>query len=352
MTDLHPHWHSTGDDDIAARTSAVPAPAPSAAAGNPYRVSVRPASRLPGAMVGIVAFSLIGFTLAGGWQAMNAQVSGTGGTAVPVSSSTAPSAVLPVIEIRITGTTGFQPASVTVKPGQTITWINDQSIPHILTSQTLRDGSGAYLNTPAIFPGSKESFTIGKNEPDREHSVNSTTDQTLRGTIIVSSVVESSSSSKKGGTFGGLDDVNLPSGQGSSKKKSTSKSSSSKSTKSTKSSSKTSSKSSVQSTAPAVTASSAPSLPPTTTTGTATSGAPAVDTSIQVFPTGQSNGTTLDTYAAPGTIEPVGSGPQNSYPPVTPQPLEQPHTGPGLWAVFAISIALLWLGTRKYFVRI
>ncbi|MSR86664.1 hypothetical protein EXS70_00620 [Candidatus Peribacteria bacterium] len=324
MTDLHPHWQSTADDDVPVHSAASPS------AVSPVRVSVKSASRLPGAIVGIAVFAVVGFTLAGGWNAMNlasltswlsitAQVSGGSSSPAPA----APTAPLPPVEIHITPTSGFNPEKATVHPGQRIVWVNDQSIPHIITSQTLRDGSGKFLNTPAIFPGGRESFVVGKAETDKEHRITSATDQDLQGTVIVSTAREVSSSSSKA-FGGGTDGVVLPSGQGSSKKSSSK--SPSKSVKSSKSSSKSSG----------------------AAAGSTTSGAGAAP----VYPSSQ-NGqpTSLDSYGSPLSGNVPGYA-QNAYPPVTPEPMEQPHTGPGLWAVCAMSIAVLWGLTRKYFMRI
>ena len=338
MTDLHPHWHSTGDDDSVTRS-------PSAAPKAGVRVSVKPAARLPGAIMGIVTFAIIGFTLAGGWEPITAQLGGGSSSASPTaagsSAAAAPKVQLPPVEIHISPT-GFQPASVTVKPGQMITWVNDQSIPHILTSQTLRNGSGIFLNTPAIFPGGRESFTVGEKETDREHIVVSATDQTLRGTVIVSSKDQSASSSVASRRIlGGTDGIDLPSGEG--KKTSNSggpvkktKSSSSKAVKAT------TSKSSSRSSGTAAAAGT------TTTPG---------DGSAQVFPPDPTGTPTpIGTFtpesmgAANGVNVPL-SQPLNSYAPPNPQPNEQPHTGPGLWIVAFISLAVLWGISRKYLVR-
>lgn len=336
MTDLHPHWHSTADDSPSPRTSSIPA------AKSGVHVSVKPAARLPGAVVGIVTFALIGFTIAGGWETITAQVGGSSSSAVSASStaSVSPKVQLPPVEIHITGTTGFLPATVTIKPGQTITWVNDQSIPHILTSQTLRNGSGVFLNTPAIFPGSKESFTVGEKETDREHIVISTTDQALRGTVIVSSKEQTSSASSKK-ILGGTDGIDLPSGQGN-------RSSTTGPVKKSKSAGSRTSR--PASSARTLTGGSA---------GAGTTTAPPAGTdggSAQVFPPSQSAApSTLDTFAPPSMGQNVNvplSGPDNSYAPPNPQPNEQPHTGPGLWVVALISITVLWGVSRKYLVRL
>ena len=346
MTDnLHPHWQTNDEDDAApVADTAMPASAP-------VRVSITPASRLPAATVAIAICAVVGFSLVGGWRALNlndvtgswqaftAQVGGAGSS----SSSTTSAAALTAVEVHISATTGFQPTKVTVQPGQKITWINDQSIPHILNSQTLRDASGAYLNTPAVFPGGRVSFTVGKAEPDHEHTITSTTDQSLVGSVVVSKgtfAPVTASSSSHALPFGSLDGVNLPSGQGNvntgSQQAALPKSSSS---------------------APAIAA--APSTPPPAVVNVppSTPGTVGGPQDAGVFPPQQYAGgaPTIDTYGA-SVIPTTPSGgvfpPSQNYAPLPPQPLESPHTGPGLWVVCAISAAVLWGCTRKYFTRV
>lgn len=324
---------------------------------------------MPAAVVGIVAFAVLGFSLAGGWQAMTAQVTPAPEGGAPAASSAASS--VGVLKIRIT-TNGFQPANATGRPGQKITWTNEQSIPHILTSQTLRDNSGAYLNTPAIFPGGNASFIIGETEPDREHTITSTTDELLIGTVTVSAAVATSSKSSKQ-PLGSLDGVNLPSGQGSSTSRSVGRPTAVKKKSSSSAKSiaalggSSASAQSGQSSAAVAMHSAASSQP----VSSAQSSFASTDSGY-----GAGAGTPLDAYApapsqppvyqpaAPVTVPapvPVAQDPypqpligsviEDNYAPPSPQPLEGPHTGPGLWVVSAMSIALLWYGTKKYFMR-
>lgn len=335
MTDLHPHWHST--DDGTARPSG-PEPEPGPAEGpeslgvardklrrrepGAVRIAVKPASRLPAAIAGIAVFTVIGITLAGGWQALTAQISG--GATESGMSELSSSGDLPPVEIHIRSSDGFQPANVTVKPGQTIVWINDQSIPHILTSQTLRDGSGAYLNSPAIFPGATATFTVGPREQDGQHTITSTTDQTLIGTVEVSARAAQASSSPRKAPLGTLDGVRLPSGQGSIGTTNSSPSKSSKAALSAKLSSAR--------LLPAAAEQTSPPLAPVDPQSILYANAPTVGIDVfapQDFP-----------YAA------------SVIAPNTPTVREQPNTGPGLWAVCLMSIAVLWGVTRKYFRRL
>jgi plastocyanin len=333
MSSLHPHWQSTNDDDASASSS--PPPIQKSA---PTRVDIVPASRLPAALVGIVVVTVVGITLAGAWKPLLAQVTGSEQTpAAPVSATTTsskPAAAL-AVEIHITKD-GFSPASVVVQPGQKITWINDQTIPHILTSATLRNQSGSYLNTPAIFPKGKGSFTVGLREPDREHTYGSTTDKKLIGTIIVSKTGQAPAATDpctaNGGTglFGGLDDINLPTGRGTTGDCLPSSSSSSSSAPAVVvpvSSSSVSSASSVSSLNPA-----APAIPD----GTPITNLPEQPT-FPAAPVGDVTGTVVA---------------ENNYAPATPEPQGQPETGPALWIVSIVSIGALAFFTRKHFKKI
>ena len=303
-------------------------------------VTIVPATRLPAAIVGIVAFGMVGFTIVGGWQALTAQVGGTGGAAAgaAATSSVASNAA---VQVRITAK-GFQPSSATVKPGQLITWTNEQSIPHILTSQTLRDGSGKYLNTPAIFPGGSESFRVGPKELDRQHIVTSTTDEKLSGfvTVSVSGTAASASSSSKKLPLGSLDGVNLPTGEGTNH---------------------------AAANATAGSSLSNASLSSAKSSGTTTTAIAQITSSSSTgYASIASQPTTIDTYApiptptpiavpVAVTATPVTNAPtivsQNSYAPPTPEPFEEPHTGPGLWVVTLMSVVGLGLWGRKYLMR-
>ncbi|MBI2636429.1 hypothetical protein HYW84_03860 [Candidatus Peregrinibacteria bacterium] len=323
MTDMHPHWQSTSDDDQSpqfasgGRLKAETCPASQERRGS--RISIKPASRLPAAIVGISIFTVVSITVAGGWQALTAQIGNQGGGA---SSSSESVQDLHPIEIHI-GSAGFQPTIVTVKPGQQIIWINDQFIPHIITSQTLRDGSGAYLNTPAIFPGDTATFTVGSREPDRQHDIASTTDQTLLGAVIVkaSGAVNSSSSSSRSrrAPFGNTDGVNLPSGEGRAGKK-------------TSAASKPSRLSKISSSAAQSAIFQEHPVAPMDDDSEKKDGSPA----------------TLDVFA-PHDAPYSNIVSQDVSAPETPATMEQPNTGPGLWAVCFMSIAVMWGATRKYF---
>lgn len=50
----------------------------------------------------------------------------------------------------------FDPQSITIKPGTTVTWINNDSVPHTITS----DPDGATFKSQTLQPGEKFQFTF------------------------------------------------------------------------------------------------------------------------------------------------------------------------------------------------
>ncbi len=205
MSDLHPHWHSTGDDRSPA-ANAAPAKIVVTAGDGEIRAFAS-ASRMPAAVVGIVVVLGLGLFFTQGWASLLGQASNQQQTG----------SVLNGIVIRITSG-GVLPARVIARPGDTVTIINNQTIPHIFESKTLHDGSGNLLYTPAVFPGTSYTFKILKTELEQEHRFTSITSQNVTGTVAVSlnpcvSTVESTPG-EGSKLFGGTDGVPLPSGQG------------------------------------------------------------------------------------------------------------------------------------------
>ncbi len=206
MSDLHPHWHSTGDDRAPAAN--VPAAAKIAVtAGDGETRAFASASRMPAAIVGIAVVLGLGLFFTQGWTSLLGQASNQQQTG----------AVLNGIVIRITSG-GVLPARVIARPGDTITIINNQTIPHIFESKTLHDGSGNLLYTPAVFPGTSFTFKVLKTELEQEHQFTSITSQNVTGTVAVSlnpcvNTVESTPG-EGSKLFGGTDGIPLPSGQG------------------------------------------------------------------------------------------------------------------------------------------
>lgn len=162
---LHPHWRSDADERPV-RISVAGALPESA----PERVMI---SRRPAAVAGVLLVA--------------ATVLAVYGPSALFSGQTAPAApAAPAggqLVIRITET-GFEPATLTVRPGATVTWQNDASIPHILTSDTLQTADGL-LDTSPIFPASNLAVTVAANAPEGTYDYITQT-ASFSGAIVVS----------------------------------------------------------------------------------------------------------------------------------------------------------------------
>ncbi len=201
MTELHPHWRSTGDQSDAPRTRN---------SGTHVKIEGQSVSRAPAAIVGILVVLATGFTLFRGWELIDFNVLGQAGGSASVSSSSSSSAGA---MIRI-APNGIAPTSIVAAAGSLVTIVNNDSVPHIFTSKTLRDGSGKVLETPAIFAGTSYSFRIYADEVSGEHKISSTT--TVNYVVTFMLVPAPKASSSAGAKpLGSLDDVPLPSGMGS-----------------------------------------------------------------------------------------------------------------------------------------
>lgn len=96
----------------------------------------------------------------------------------------AQTSVATAVQIRITSNS-LVPKAANVRPGQEIVWINEDTIPHILESDTLMGSNGTTLYTPAIFPGSEERFILSQSQAAGRHSYISTTSVDIFGEINV-----------------------------------------------------------------------------------------------------------------------------------------------------------------------
>lgn len=161
--ELHPDWHSEQGEQ-------------------PVRISVRPTaeqkalpstvSRKPAAVAGIVMVAGVLISIYGTTDMFSAQV-----------PPAAPSSAAAKNVIRITAA-GVVPTTLTVKPGDTVTWKNESEIPHIMTSDTLLTSDGP-LETSPIFPESSEAVTIKATLKPGTYTYESKT-AAISGTIEVS----------------------------------------------------------------------------------------------------------------------------------------------------------------------
>ena len=189
MTDMHPHWHSTGADADADADARTAEPVKIHIEEQEPTAGFRGVSRAPAAVVGIAMVLVAGFWAMGGWGMFTGQ-------------TTPPAAIAG--EIRITPD-GPVPDVILAKPGETITWFNDDTGPHIVSSDTLKTSSGIVLYSSAIFPGSAYSITIAKTSNDATHEYAFSTNPDWKGYVVVA---------KKGcpprEILGGMDGVDLP----------------------------------------------------------------------------------------------------------------------------------------------
>ena len=58
----------------------------------------------------------------------------------------------------------FNPSPLTIKVGTKVTWINNDNVPHTVTSD-----SGSLLNSPTLSPGQSFSFTFTKSGTENYH---------------------------------------------------------------------------------------------------------------------------------------------------------------------------------------
>lgn len=89
----------------------------------------------------------------------------SGSNVVPVQSPTTETATTPVTPTENTSSTAeaavsiqnfsFNPSTLSIKTGTKVTWTNNDSVPHTVTTD-----SGALLDSKSIAPGASFSFTF------------------------------------------------------------------------------------------------------------------------------------------------------------------------------------------------
>lgn len=124
------------------------------------------ASRRPAAIVGMVLFVLIGVALMQGMTGLLGQVQ-TQATIIRVT---------PV---------GVEPPIVTVVPGQTVTWKNEDAIPHIFASDTLPTMDGKPFESSPLFPQAEYSHIIPAAAATGSHEYFSKTSASVMGQIVI-----------------------------------------------------------------------------------------------------------------------------------------------------------------------
>ena len=166
MTPMHPLWQSTDGEE----------PVPVHASKDTRRA--QRVSRTPAAIVGITLMvGAVAYTF--------------GGLNDIIGQLTNPT---PDVTVRITHG-GSEPSIATIAPGQTVRWINDDQIPHILSSDTLPTGDGKPFNTVAMFPASDAYYTAPLTAPEGSYDYISQTSPDVGGSIVIATTASSSSAS-------------------------------------------------------------------------------------------------------------------------------------------------------------
>ncbi|HVW67014.1 MAG TPA: hypothetical protein VHA78_04790 [Candidatus Peribacteraceae bacterium] len=174
MTSLHPQWQSTDDDERAVRITSVDHRQRESASAS--KTAVR-ASRKPAAIAGIALMLAIGFFWSGGLSNIQSLL---GQAATSVTVTITPN--------------GINPETISVAPGETITWTNGDTIPHILSSDTLPTSDGSPFMTSAIFPNASTHFLIPLNAQPGTYEYISKTAQNVSGHIIIQGTSAASAS--------------------------------------------------------------------------------------------------------------------------------------------------------------
>jgi plastocyanin len=167
MRDVHPHWHTTHDDAEHAVPVADTLSRPAQAVDAVMPQGAVIVSRKPAAIVGILVVLAIGYSL----------LQGIGGL---LGQLTTEDKVL----VRITAQ-GFNPTSITVKPGQKIVWRNEDSIPHIIYSDKIQVGQNESFQTSPIFKNGEAEFVMPLEIAKGEFPYASRTKAEFTGIITV-----------------------------------------------------------------------------------------------------------------------------------------------------------------------
>ncbi len=160
MTNIHPHWESEGKDvPVKVRQTEKKGPK------IPQNAQV--VSRQPAAIVGMITVIAAGYLFFQGVESLTGQVAESGSKTVTITED------------------GLSPAILEVEHGETVSWTNMQSIPHILESSTLCSDTGYCLQTKTLFEGESDNFTITLDMPAGSYEYTSATSSDIQGQIII-----------------------------------------------------------------------------------------------------------------------------------------------------------------------
>lgn len=172
MTTLHPHWQPTDEGRSAEKESDAPA---RVAIEGPTPAAKR-VSRGPAAILGMLMMASIGVVVMRDPSTLPGQA--------PADPN--------VTFIKIVAG-AFDPASVTVVAGKKISWKNESTIPHVLSSEKLILADGKPMQTNAIFPSATLDIVIPEGTSPGSYAYESQTEK-ISGTIIVTPNVPPASS--------------------------------------------------------------------------------------------------------------------------------------------------------------
>lgn len=160
MNNIDPVWQSEEDEEPVEVTVKKPVPE-----ANSEGAVV---SRRPAAIVGMLIVIGIGFSFFQGVENLTGQL--TDGSNVKTVTITA---------------NGFEPARIEVEHGQTITWVNNQDVPHIIESETLCSDTGFCLMSSTLFNGDSDNFTITPDIQPGSYTYTSSISAELIGEVVV-----------------------------------------------------------------------------------------------------------------------------------------------------------------------
>lgn len=135
MRDIHPAWQHEDDEPVPVTVHEHATPK------ERTPKATQQISRRPAALVGMALVIGIGFTFFKGVEGLTGQLASNDAT------------------VHITEN-GFDPSYIEVEHGQTITFVNDSNVPHIVESKTLCSDTGYCLLTSTLFNGDNDNFTI------------------------------------------------------------------------------------------------------------------------------------------------------------------------------------------------
>lgn len=265
MTSMHPHWESTEDEHVVPIRSK-----------NDERRPIR-VSRAPAAAVGIALM-------------VGAVSYAYGGLGDLIGQLTNPT---PDVTVNLKQD-GPDPTPATIKPGQTIRWVNDDQIPHVLTSTTLPTSDGKPFSTPSMFPNDDAFYTAPASATEGSYDYISQTSPDFSGQIVITTASATPSSASSAAVA-------------------------------------------AASSSPVVTQPpAAPAVPLPTQQSSSIAPNPVGANVIAVNP--HVVGAKSSSSKKPGVIEH--------------RPSKQTETGPGVWIVLGCSVAALYVGTRGAFRKV